>query len=136
MLTGSAAALFAFVAPAPAMLAPHATSLMRRPHFPVAMSAETDVLLDGVTTEDLPHQPAAAGASATPVLLLGLLFTTNQWARRLPFYTVDFKAPATEEAARMFMNIDIGLEAPDSMASSPPSASQPFSRLPRSLPAD
>ena len=56
MLTGSAA-LFAFVAPAPAMLAPHATSLMRRPHFPVAMSAETDVLLDGVTTEDDTPRP-------------------------------------------------------------------------------
>ena len=110
MLTGSAA-LFAFVAPAPAMLAPHATSLMRRPHFPVAMSAETDVLLDGVTTEDDTPRPPPPEPSLTPVLLLGLLFTTNQWARQLPFYTVDFKAPATEEAARMFMNIDIGFDA-------------------------
>ena len=43
-----------------------------------------------------------------PVLLLALLFTTNQWARQLPFYTVDFKAAPSEEAVRQFMNLDVG----------------------------
>ena len=41
-----------------------------------------------------------------PVLLL--LATTNQWARALIFYTVDFKVPPGDDAARLFMNVDIG----------------------------
>ena len=44
------------------------------------------------------------------VLLLLLLFTANQWARSLIFYVVDFKADASAEAARAFMNVDIGFD--------------------------
>lgn len=42
------------------------------------------------------------------VYFLLLLATTNQWARALIFYTVDFKVPPGDDAARLFMNVDIG----------------------------
>ena len=57
--------------------------------------------------EDRPPPPVSDPGYG-PVLLLALLFTANQWARQLPFYTVDFKAAPTEEAIRQFMNLDIG----------------------------
>ena len=50
--------------------------------------------------------PAGPGGAA--VLILLLLFTTNQWARQLIFYTVDFKATPSAEAAFQFMNVDLG----------------------------
>jgi MFS family permease len=48
---------------------------------------------------------ASPGPMAVGALLL--LFTTNQWARSLIFYLVDFKA-APGDAAFEFMNVDIG----------------------------
>jgi MFS family permease len=50
--------------------------------------------------------PAGPGGAA--VLILLLLFTTNQWARQLIFYTVDFKATPSADAAFQFMNVDLG----------------------------
>jgi hypothetical protein len=43
--------------------------------------------------------------------LVALLLMTNihqQWTRALVFYIVSFKAPATEESARLYMNMDLG----------------------------
>ena len=82
----------------------------------VAKAGEEEGLLQA---EDA--QPAAAEEGASretpspglgPVLILAALFTTNQWARQLPFYTVDFKADAASaEAVRLFMNVDVGFDA-------------------------
>ena len=44
------------------------------------------------------------------MLVLLALATVNQWARALIFYTVDFKAPFSDEAARLFMNVDVGFD--------------------------
>lgn len=45
-----------------------------------------------------------------PVLILLSIFTLNQWSRQIIFYVVDFGRAPTEEAARIFMNVDIGFD--------------------------
>ena len=61
-----------------------------------------------------PDEPVAVGAAAW--LLVGVLLLTNihqQWTRALVFYLVSFKVPATEESARLYMNIDLGFGESD-----------------------
>lgn len=55
-----------------------------------------------------PRMPPAATGGGVAVFLLVALFTTNQWARQLIFYTVDFKAAASAVTSFQFMNVDIG----------------------------
>ena len=57
---------------------------------------------------DVKPPPTGPGRGGAAVLILLLLFTTNQWARQLIFYTVDFKATPSAEAAFQFMNVDLG----------------------------
>ena len=45
-----------------------------------------------------------------PVVLLLAIFTLNQWSRQIIFYVVDFNRAPSEEAARLFMNLDIGFD--------------------------
>ena len=61
-----------------------------------------------------PDEPVPVGAAAW--LLVGVLLLTNihqQWTRALVFYLVSFKVPATEESARLYMNIDLGFGESD-----------------------
>jgi len=58
-----------------------------------------------------PPLPAAGSPSdELAVFILLFLATVNQWARALVFYTVDFKTPKTDEAVRLFMNVDVGFD--------------------------
>ena len=57
---------------------------------------------------DVKPPPTGPGRGGAAVLILLLLFTTNHWARQLIFYTVDFKATPSAEAAFQFMNVDLG----------------------------
>jgi predicted MFS family arabinose efflux permease len=57
-----------------------------------------------------PPPPAAFSPIGPAVLVLLMLGTINQWARALIFYTVDFKTLPSDEAVRMFMNVDIGFD--------------------------
>ncbi|KAL1510874.1 hypothetical protein AB1Y20_005706 [Prymnesium parvum] len=56
----------------------------------------------------------APSVSAAPALgvaaVLLAIFSLNQWARSLLFYLVDFGAPPTEAAARLFMNVAVGFD--------------------------
>lgn len=56
-------------------------------------------------------EPDSMGVPMTSWLIVGLLLMTNihqQWTRALVFYLVSFKVPASDESARLYMNIDLG----------------------------
>ena len=89
------------------------------PFMKLAKDDESDTLLQAETRVETPSNDEdddlryasdeiAPQPSLAPVLLLALVFTANQWARQLPFYTVDFKAGPGADAVREFMNVDIG----------------------------
>jgi len=116
------AGLTAFCAPslAPMLMPRHVTTAqIRQRSFGVLMQSETENMLDPPPGELLPdvekgsaRQPDSPPiGSLVPVLILAALFTTNQWARQLPFYTVDFKAVVSDTAIFQFMNIDLGFDA-------------------------
>lgn len=84
---------------------PHLISLSSRvdqDDWPTASLMPTEDELSSVAAEEKP--PTTENA----VYFLLLLATTNQWARALIFYTVDFKVPPGDDAARLFMNVDVG----------------------------
>ena len=60
---------------------------------------------------EVPSPRPQNNGAANGVVLLLMLATFNQWARALIFYVVDFKTAATDESARLFMNVDIGFDA-------------------------
>ena len=67
---------------------------------------------DGSSSPDeAPSSSPPTNGAANAVVLLLMLATFNQWARALIFYVVDFKTATTDEAARLFMNVDIGFDA-------------------------
>lgn len=102
----------------PAMPLHVGAGLVRRapPHL-ISLSAQADP--DDRPTSGAPLEdelfPAGKPPADTPIVdpgnavyLLLLLATANQWARALIFYTVDFKVAPSDEAARLFMNVDVG----------------------------
>ena len=62
------------------------------------------------TSPSLLQPSAVTDKAGTTAIVLLALATINQWARALIFYTVDFKTPASDEAMRLFMNVDVGFD--------------------------
>ena len=62
------------------------------------------------TSPSLLQPSAVTDKAGTTAIVLLALATINQWARALIFYTVDFKTPVSDEAMRLFMNVDVGFD--------------------------
>jgi len=85
---------------------------MQQPRDKVgATGSASDSIADTRSTAT-PNRPEAPNhvpmASWLMVAVLLLANIHQQWTRALVFYIVSFKVPATEETARLYMNIDLG----------------------------